>query len=38
MCHNSSCLTIKSLYSFSMYSFLLVFWIDESQSNMLDLL
>ena len=24
--------------SFSMYSFLLVFWIDESQSNMLDLL
>ena len=23
--------------SFSMYSFLLVFWIDESQSNMLDL-
>nr|DAW30898.1 MAG TPA: hypothetical protein [Caudoviricetes sp.] len=36
MCHNSSYLTIKSLSSFSMYSFLLVFWIDESQSNMPD--
>nr|DAS32056.1 MAG TPA: hypothetical protein [Caudoviricetes sp.] len=37
MCHNSSYLTIKS-FLFSIYSFILVFWIDESQSNMLDLL